>query len=236
MKRIVFCAALSSEVKSFCSSLGIRIPSRKHCVSEWELNGIGVTVCVSGVGQKNMSKLLETIRCESVDCWVSIGLAGALHESYALGDCLTGYLVCLPSGETIQTKPPSWLENNEPPKVLVCAEKIIGTVTAKRELFERTGGDLVDMESAAVARFAQQRSEPFAWIRVVSDSAFDELPGEVSGCIGEDGFPSALSAMGVIACKPVLVPKMIRMGYRSQSLGKKLAETLRDFLNQIKKF
>ncbi len=231
MKRIVFCAALPNELKAFCREWGMPVPSKKVPVRESVSSDISVTVCVSGMGREKMQNRLDSIQIDSASCWVSVGFAGALKNEYAVGDCLEGNAVCLPSGETLDADPPSFLHESALSRRLVCVDEIVASDTEKRELFDRTQADAVDMESAAVAEHARSRAEPFAWIRVISDSLTDDMPRELAGCIGEDGFPSPFSALRVLAFKPALWPTVIRLGLQSHRLSTYLAKVMQNFLS-----
>jgi hypothetical protein len=61
---------------------------------------------------------------------------------------------------------------------LATVEKIAGTAAAKKELHERTGAQLCDMEQAHIAEVAKNLGLPFIGIRIVSDEAHEDLPAE----------------------------------------------------------
>jgi hypothetical protein len=61
---------------------------------------------------------------------------------------------------------------------LATVEKIAGTAVAKKELYERTGAQLCDMEQAHVAEVAKKLGMPFIGIRIVSDTAQEDLPAD----------------------------------------------------------
>jgi len=61
---------------------------------------------------------------------------------------------------------------------LATVEKIAGTAAAKKELYERTGAQLCDMEQTHIAEVAKKLSVPFIGLRIVSDEAQEDLPAD----------------------------------------------------------
>jgi adenosylhomocysteine nucleosidase len=57
----------------------------------------------------------------------------------------------------------------------------------KAQLFDRTGACVVDMESAAIARIAQESNLPFLAVRAVLDTADLCLPIGAVNALGPDG-------------------------------------------------
>ncbi|MHB1565175.1 MAG: phosphorylase family protein [Acidiferrobacter sp.] len=70
---------------------------------------------------------------------------------------------------------------------LISVAQVVATVAAKRALFVRTGACAVDMESAAVARYAACRGLPFVAIRTVVDPAQTPLPAAVLTALDRHG-------------------------------------------------
>jgi adenosylhomocysteine nucleosidase len=57
----------------------------------------------------------------------------------------------------------------------------------KRTLAEKLPAVAADMESAAVARVAQESRVPFAIVRAIADEAHMRVPGWLASCMDEDG-------------------------------------------------
>ncbi len=62
---------------------------------------------------------------------------------------------------------------------LLTVDHLVDTIAEKRELWETTGANLVDMESYCVADVCQQLGIPFSSVRIVFDTAEEELPPEI---------------------------------------------------------
>lgn len=65
-------------------------------------------------------------------------------------------------------------------------DTVVGDVAAKSALRSSTGASVIDMEAAALARVLRQRGIHVAMVRIVSDSATNELP-DLSGIYDADG-------------------------------------------------
>ncbi len=117
----------------------------------------------------------------------SFGTAGALDPSLECGAVLLPREVHTLDGEPLPTHA-RWREAvlgamprdchlSDGP--LLCSREPIGTRLDKAIAWRESGCVAVDMESAAVARFAADAAVPFLVLRVIVDTAADELPQAV---------------------------------------------------------
>src|SRR5258706_644925 len=88
-----------------------------------------------------------------VDAIISTGLCGALDPTLRVGDIVRGG-----------------------PDVVFSTDRVAATAAEKRALFERTGARAVEMESAAVRAKAAEWGVKYDCIRVVSDTADEDMP------------------------------------------------------------
>ena len=95
-------------------------------------------------------------------------------------------------------------------------DHVVVNAAEKREIVQRTGAAVVDMESAAVAKAAKARGLPFLCVKVVIDTPSQPLASTYAsfGRVTVD-----------ILKKPWIIARMIGDGRRA----KLAAERLRDF-------
>ena len=101
------------------------------------------------------------------------GLAGALNDRFAVG---TACAVATVVGDDEQTRPPM---TESAGAVVSCPPTTLTTPSAKRAWADRSGADLVDLESAAFARIAADKGWDWGIVRGVSDGPDTTLPGGI---------------------------------------------------------
>jgi adenosylhomocysteine nucleosidase len=114
-----------------------------------------------------------------------------------------------------------------------CADRVIVTAPQKRALWEVTGADAVEMESAVIRNLCRERQIPAATIRVVSDPAGVDLPMDFNLLVGPDGNIRFGKLALALVRRPGLVPKLMRFQRELHPCASKLAGVLRDLLNPL---
>jgi nucleoside phosphorylase len=120
----------------------------------------------------------------------SFGMAGGLDPTLICGTVLLPDEIAAVDGAVSDILPTSkdWrqrLRDAMPGSCLVCGGRLltsgrpIARPDAKAAAWRQTGAVAVDMESAAIAQVAAQAGLPFIALRVIVDTAADELPGAV---------------------------------------------------------
>lgn len=168
----------------------------------------------SGPGSRLVSKALR--ERQDVDGIVSIGFCGALDPSLEIGDIVV-------AGDEVQS-----LRAFVPGKIL-CADRVAVTAAEKRALREQTGAIAVDMESAAVAAKAREWGVPFRCIKVVSDTANEDMPLDFNECRTDAGhFSRTRIALAATRRPFTAIPALLRLDRNSRKAAEKLGEFLAD--------
>ncbi|MGA2788508.1 MAG: hypothetical protein ABSF60_13365 [Verrucomicrobiota bacterium] len=131
----------------------------------------GVAIIVTGVGRKNAEKSLrEFLATHSPELVLTCGFAGGLNPDLKPGDVV--FEVQSPESK-VQSQ---LLAAGAKPVKFFCADRIATTAAEKKKLRLETGADAVEMESAAIRAVCAERGIPCATVRVISDSAGEDLP------------------------------------------------------------
>jgi adenosylhomocysteine nucleosidase len=148
----------------------------------------GVAIIVTGVGRKNAEKSLrEFLATHSPELVLTCGFAGGLNPDLKLGEVVfempnwTDELHKSPPGFEVRDLQSSSLREKmiaagAKPVKFLCAEKIATTVAEKKKLRDETGADAVEMESEVIHAVCRERGIPCATVRVISDTANEDLP------------------------------------------------------------
>jgi len=176
---------------------------------------------------------------------LSCGIAGALHPSLRVGDVVidlkplpfrggvgVGAIPGHRLGETEASHPGPSPEGEGLRKLLPNAhhgtiigqDHIAATVAEKATLHAATGALAVDMESHVAARVADRHGLPFAAIRVISDSAQEDLPPAALVGMNPDGSMALGRVVASLARRPSQLPILIRTGRNAEAAFRKLRE------------
>jgi len=94
---------------------------------------------------------------------------------------------------------------------IISVQKPVLDVAGKRVLFDRTEALATDMETAAVARAANQSGIPFFAIRTICDPANVAVPEAVFQSVNEKGNPRLFYLLKRIIQKPSFISHLLRM-------------------------
>jgi nucleoside phosphorylase len=104
--------------------------------------------------------------------------------------------------------------------VIVSASTSVTSPQEKHALFQRTGANLVDLESQAFMTFAQQAGWRWLIIRGVSDGAEESLPRNIDQWVDQRGRNCAGTIARSIILNPALLlrlPRLRRSGLQAMS-------------------
>jgi hypothetical protein len=151
----------------------------------------GIAILLTGIGRRNAEKSVRGFLAGGAnvpasrehdaagqarlagtlappDLVLTCGFAGGLNPDLKLGE-----IVFETSDENLRVK---LLAADAKPVKIFCADRIATTVPEKKKLRAETGADAVEMESAAIHAMCRERGIPCATVRVISDTANEDLP------------------------------------------------------------
>jgi adenosylhomocysteine nucleosidase len=149
----------------------------------------GVSTLITGVGRQNAEKSLrEFLAANSPKLVLTCGFAGGLNSDLKLGEVVFEIPSSSNRRESAQIESG---EKSEPiyigcydkligagtkPAKFFCADRVAITAAEKKKLRDGTGADAVDMESAAIHAVCAEKHISCATVRVISDTANEDLP------------------------------------------------------------
>ncbi|MFW2405626.1 MAG: hypothetical protein ACN4GT_12725 [Gammaproteobacteria bacterium] len=94
---------------------------------------------------------------------------------------------------------------------LVTLDRVLRTPEQKRQVRDRTGAVVIDMESATLQRAAALAGIPFIAVRVALDSADETIPSSVAAGVDRDGNPTPLRLLRTLCAHPTDIPGLVRL-------------------------
>jgi adenosylhomocysteine nucleosidase len=184
-------------------------------------------VLITGVGQKNAEKSLrEFFTKKNTRQVFTCGFAGGLNPNLKLGE-----VVFETSDETLRVK---FLNAGAKPANFFCADRIATTVAEKNKLRAETGADAVEMESAAIHAVCAERGIPCATVRVISDTANEDLPLDFNALSKPDKNLDFGKLFMAIAKSPRKIDALMQLQKKTKFAAEQLADVLSKILEQPK--
>jgi len=150
---------------------------------------------ISGMGAAAVDRCLNELTTENISGLVSWGVCGALQPTLKPGDLIIPTTVMNQNKQTFECDN-DWRQEilNTLPNpqqnsafssaftdsLLADSETVVATPDAKMTLADSGGADAVDMESFAIANFANEHKIPFVIVRAVIDTIDDTLPSSTA--------------------------------------------------------
>ena len=221
--RILICFALKEEAALF----------RKIAADKRD-----VDIIVTGVGRKNAEKSLrEFLATNSPKLVLTCGFAGGLNPDLKLGEVV--FELTDRRGEFHEPQTEKKIRDSQSsslrekllaagakPAKFFCADRITTTVAEKKRLRAETGADAVEMESAAIHAVCAEKHIPCVTIRVISDTANEDLPLDFNALARPDKNLDFGKLAWAIAKSPGKIGALMELRRKTRFAAERLAEVL----------
>jgi adenosylhomocysteine nucleosidase len=185
-----------------------------------KLCGENVPVFFTGIGRANAEKATrEYLAGHSPELLLTCGFAGGLNSQLGIGD-----VIFETENEPVRTK---LIAAGAKPVKIFCADRIAVTVREKKQLREQTGADAAEMESAAVQAVCRERGISCTTIRVISDTADEDLPMDFNQFLTPDKKLEMSKLMMAVASKPWKMGAMMELQKKTKLAAQRLGEALK---------
>ncbi|MCU0771960.1 MAG: hypothetical protein MUE94_09380 [Verrucomicrobia bacterium] len=208
--RVLVCFAVAAEARGFTP------PVRP--VTEVLITGMGLRQARASV-----ERYLAGRRPTLV---LSCGFAGGLNPKHSLGTVLFDDTH---AGIFRDRRPGCGAQ----PGRFVHADRVLASVADKARLFQSSGGDAVEMESSGIVSVCRAANLPVLVLRVISDTAAEDLPMDFNRYCRPDGSLSLPRLLWGLARSPGVIPELIRFQSRLRQASGELAGTLERWLAEL---
>ena len=200
---------------------------------EGGLGGRRVVLVLSGAGRNQAARATEVlIDGHKPQRVVSAGFAGGLCPKLKRNDILIANRIVLAGGGELPLDLPADVAAlGERPGVylgaLLSTDHVVRLPQQKRLLFDRHAALAVDMETFAVAEVCRRREVPFLSVRVINDTADEELSHDVEHLLAQkSGAAQWGAALGAIWRRPGSVKDLYQLRENALVAAERLAKFL----------
>lgn len=186
-------------------------------------DGSNIRCRVTGMGSANATRALqEEFARERPAAVLTCGFAGGLDPRWPAGTVLWEADRDFPGSSR-------WESARLQHGTFHCAERVVVTSAAKRELFRETRHDAVEMESGVIRRLCRAEGIPSATVRVISDAAEENLPLDFNRLMDCEMKLRIGRLVWEVMKLPACIPGLIRFQRQIASAAEGLAEVLTSF-------
>jgi nucleoside phosphorylase len=202
------CFALEQEAAPF-RKMAMKIPD--------------VAILVTGMGTKNADAAVRRFLAKNLPKLVlTCGFAGGLDPELESGEVvfMTGY----PALEERLVDVDAIMAN------FLSSPRIATTAAEKKQLRAETGADVVEMESGAILAVCRENRIPCAMVRVISDTADEDLPLDFNQLVNSETNLSYFRLAWAIVKVPWKIGALIQLHKKTSMAAQQLAEVLTKLL------
>jgi adenosylhomocysteine nucleosidase len=186
-----------------------------------------VSILIVGIGRQNAEQSVRGFLADGKstvpELVLTCGFAGGLNPDLKIGDI--AFESPESSTSNLQLATRLTVAGAKPAKFF-CADRIATTVAEKKKLREETGADVVEMESAAIHAVCRERGIPCATVRVISDTANEDLPLDFNALSKPDKSLDFGKLLFAIARSPGKIGALMQLQKKTSFAATRLAAVL----------
>lgn len=209
--------------------------SQGQTVYEGERNGRVVAMIFTGMGRTRARTAAEHLIFGHRPYWVvHPGFGGGLDPALKHADVVLPTEVVNPEGLVVPIPiRPELLPGGITTGRLATVDQIVRKSTEKQALRTATGAIVVDMESHAVASLCQSLNLRWVGLRVITDTATDELPPEILTITGPTGAFRLGATLGALWNRPAAVKDLLKLREHAQDASDKIAHYVNHLIDAL---
>jgi adenosylhomocysteine nucleosidase len=188
----------------------------------------GVITLTVGIGHASAEKSIRSFlggAGKPPELVLTCGFAGGLNPDLKLGD------VVFEIGNWKLEIENQLVAAGAKPVKFFCADHIATTVAEKKKLRAETGADAVEMESAAIHDVCAERGIPCATVRVILDTANEDLPLDFNALAKADKSLDYGKLFLAIAKSPGKIGPLMRLQKKTKFAAAQLATALEKIIS-----
>lgn len=234
-RTIAIMAAVHAEVAPLIRRLHLQPGMGCHVGAH---GGDTILVHTTGVGEGYLAEALSSMLAAGrPDLVLSIGFAGALDGTLAVGDVLhvkrvvhaTDAAMDLRGHVPVET---SAVDDALAASTLLTCDDLADSAAAKQALRAGHPAVAVDMETFHIAQLCAVEKIPMAAVRAISDGADEALPGMMAHWTNATGRAKPITIALDLLTHPWLLPTVARVARQSRVAGERLADAVIAWLAQ----
>lgn len=185
---------------------------------------VGFRVLVTGIGRRNAAESIRAVLEEERPRVVlTCGFAGGLNPKLSLGS------IVFEEDPVVGLKS-ELIELGAIPGRFYCSKRVAITAMEKQSLWLHTSADAVEMESSVIRTICREYSIPSATIRVISDTAHDDLPLDFNALMTADDRINYLRLIWSVITSPRKLPRLVEFQKQTIEAAKCLGGLLSELL------
>jgi adenosylhomocysteine nucleosidase len=179
-----------------------------------------IQILLTGMGQRNAEKSIRAaLSANKPTLVLTCGFGGALSPDLSLGTVVF-------SCDDAPHLQPRLLAAGAHPARFHCASRVASTAAEKRQLWESTHADAVEMESQIICNICREHKIPCATVRVILDTASEDLPLDFNFLMTAEQQMDYRKLAFSLAKSPSKIAALLRLQKQSKEAASKLAEVL----------